>query len=445
MPVKRGKVYCDIINRYGLQWFFPMFETDNGDGSMTIIGDAITGGKRVLTLPSLISSTMVSLVVPSMTDEYYRYHSLYSYSSGMISDPSQSDERVDLYYSPNYTDRPFFNASYFDGGDFLTSITVKSGGEMYENAILKKDVIEAMKTSGAAEPVNVLYTGEFLYVKDKGFRNYPQRPLSADLLAFIDPEELNDGLWSLYNSLGTELDHPGYIKMANAEKRLTLGHRTVSVFGEREQTYYKENGLTEFELEAGVTNKRVVVLSAFEQLGVYDCLIDIAGSVFGFMRGDGTMLFFNNGFEPDLGMTITSSDGKFLSVMNSGAEPAYENEYEGFYRYKKENGIMFGSAAAILRWADDLTPVSEAYGQDGDIYLVSPVYESTARLPVRVRQGYSHDVYYYFFPDESGISSCCYMSFGIKAFNFSVIRDVSTFRVRYSKELDALVYSIVES
>ena len=445
MPVKRGKVYCDIINRYGLQWFFPMFETDNGDGSMTIIGDAITGGKRVLTMPSLISAAMVPLafVTPSMTDEYYRYHSLSSYSSGMISDSPQSYERVDLYYSPNYTDRPFFNASYFDGGDLLTAVTVKSGGEMYENAILKKEVIETMKTSYAAEPVNVLYTGEFLYVKDKDFRNYPQRPLSADLLAFIKPEELGDGLFDMYESLGTEPEHPGYIRILNGEDRLSIGHRTVSVFSKQEQTYYKENGLTEFELEAGVTNKRVVVLSAFEQLSEYGCLIDIAGRAFGFMRGDGTMLFFNNGFEPDLGITVTSSDGKLLSVMNSGAEAAHANEFSGFYRYKKENGIMLGSAALFLKRADDLTPVYEAYGQDGDIYVVSPVIEAWKKLPLRLQD--SSDIYYYNIPDESGFNSFCVMSFGIKSFYINMIRDVTEFKVSYNKNLDALVYSIVES
>ena len=407
-------LYCDIINKYNLQWFLPMFRYHNETGHLVIIGDGIKSGDApdAKAVPDRLGN-IEYVIIPIGLDSYDRKYTRF------YDDTTETD----LYYAPMYTDRPFFNSSYFNGINAVTRKFIRiefsdsvadrlNAGNHLTTSISMEEIINTPAIADTAyKTPDILYGGQLLYIKENitgGGTGFPQYPLSADLLPYVSKNKLDEKTTAMYTENGITITYPDFTLKDPERMELRLGQRDIAVFSHEYTVLTYAAGETEKPSADGngVRGDHVFTAAEFRD----GCVIDLDGIIYGFYRG-GMIYPFTNANEPDNTLTVSVLDGEMLSIKTK----EIPLEFSGVDRFEKygNSGVMYGAAAYLLSRMYPTTAIrsisiKEYYG------LCAEVRETNPYPPVRIYDG-KNVCYRYQISDNSYVI----MKNGVKVWNIN--------------------------
>ncbi len=296
------RTVCEIINRYNLQWFFPMYVTGNQTGdTMIIIGEGVKTGEAVYDSGSVLSSVMYEVYGTAYEDNIYKTY---------------RGTPLNVCYLPETGDTPYFDRSFFSTNRSYMVVTIKIGSAMSVGIVYSNELGGSL--SAFVSPVNIEpeFTSELLYIKDRADTVYPSRPFDIKYLPLLR-EDISETP-RLFTGLGLDLPEYGHINSYLSD--LMLGHREISVIGTEEVIILSAGDLASSSviIKAPDGVKQYTV-TAYEEISGY--IIDMSGCVCG-LRASGSVYPFST-VEPDFTLTVRSEDG---SVTYAGAGNGSETD-----------------------------------------------------------------------------------------------------------------------
>ena len=307
------KTVCDIINEYGLQWFFPMYVTEE-NGVVRILGDGIVTGKRVYALEHIYSSTMSRLIGTEYENNVYTSYYDPSETGGELS-------AIGLCYLPETCDTPYFNRSYFNSDHVMMVVTVKNGkiGQYFKvddpvpssaEPIVSSDYMSELYMGKPVDfsTLEPIFTTDYPYVKDSYDTYYPTRPFDIKYLPLLVDDQIDTP--KLFTGLGVSV--PQFEHVNGDLSALKLGHREINVVDMEEVVInYEEQYGGE-----GADFKEYKV-KANEEINGY--IIDMSGCVCGRSGQAGFYLFTT--VTPCFDLTVKALNGEAVYMSYDG-DPA---------------------------------------------------------------------------------------------------------------------------
>ena len=357
------KTVCDIINKYELQWFFPMYITSSGDGTMQIIGDGIKTGDEAYGTENVIYSTVYRLYGTAYENNIYT-----TYGGSIIPAVFSStapaefpDCSVGLCYLPDSCDTPYFDRSYFDVDRKYMLITVQDneivtaaypGNANTINSDMLQEYVSDPADVSSFEP---MFTSDLPYIKNKNDKYFPSRPFDIKYLPLLS-ESIDTP--KLFTELG--LSVPEYEHLNSSFCDLRLGHREISVISIGTTKVYNDGYILDSsDAPSLIDNISLIdnkngnfkhVVNAYEEINGY--IIDMTGRVCGKAEQSGVYMFKT--VDPCLDLTVKGKDGvvTYLSYYSDTAEERPENAISGC----------------------ELLPTEEIYDVRADTLLYLPYY-----------------------------------------------------------------------
>ena len=410
------KTLCRIINELDLQWFFPMYKRESGNGGVTIIGAGIKKKGLQLRADSALSSVLYPYISSDMSDVHYA-----SYAPSDITDEGRS---IYLHYDPTGSDIPYFQANsadlpifevYIDGntGDVTPkNITVAQLGALVQGEAVKDNAFEFYYTD--------LYENKT--VPDERSSVYP---FSADLAPLMIGADsvissvsgapvLREGLYDELSALlDTELKMPDPGVIKNRGKifgSLFVGlgerrHRVTAYSLEEDIIYYSDSDnirVTAYPVDEDIIyysdnigDIRSWTLTISEGVSLYDA--DPDGLIYA-IRANGYRYCFDN-TDPDT-LSVITKDGVLLYVGPSLRKPL-DTDGTGRYRYEEiRDGMMIGTYVFINRIILPHMPVSEvSFDEDGSTVTVYGSDNAASGVTFPIKRG--GNVRYYYYRDGS--------------------------------------------
>lgn len=331
------KTVCEIINKFGLQWFIPMYVTETNDG-ICITGDGIVTGESVMAAQSAVSSTLERLygtayengVYTSFFNIDYAYLSSYSNST---STPDFSDPSIGLCYLPDTCDTPYFDKSYFNEKRTLMSITVTPDGDIIRSKFVNPDAADLLPDGQLAfEEFEPEFITDYLYIKDKNDRYFPARPFDIKYLPLLCEDIKSTP--ELFSRLG--LSMPEYVHLNDYRSDLQLGHREISVLNTKD-------------------------LTAYEEIDGY--IIDMSGCVCGIANQNGVYMFTT--VYPCFDITVKAQDGYVTYTSYSSDISAFssDNTFKDWVCYISDGSLKISEDTFIylMYHIGETSPVIEFY------------------------------------------------------------------------------------
>ena len=354
------KTVCEIINRFGLQWFFPYYVNMKPTGC-TVIGSGI----KTFSISELLFLSSSSSLV-QRDDIVYGAETYLDMSGNKLYDG--------FYYNPETCDRPYFNLSDDNAGLPVYEIDIVNG------TMRKLDNFGA-DTVPDLEELPAETEGGFVFdcmcmADTKNISAHPFTGYAADLLPFCSDfdtfaeSELTDKLGlKRIESTEFKINESVYRDMRIVTRRKMYAADVMS-FG----IIRAANG----------EPRRHDIVTAYEKKGRY--IADVHGQICGYMADDNAVYSFHTAIAYFELYVISTEDGGLLYM--GPTDQCCVNEMlssEEFDRFERtESGTFMGSFVHAVNLIGSECTVNYAKHDGAETYVsVVWLYSEPTFLPLR--------------------------------------------------------------